>query len=299
MNQELKLAIGEIGISIRWEGSRIIGWPHPAYEKFITDTKPKISLDVLCQGLPRHSSRLLFDGKAEGNWRLYQNNSGYIIETFDTLTRKKNKVCFVSPDFRKCEVYVDPRLERFHTLRKIFRRHTSWSFPLLMQPLGQLLLVNVLADEGGFMAHGLGINDRGKGIAFLGGSGTGKSTLAGYWEGQEKVNILSDEHIIIRKKDGQFLLYGTPWPGMAMAASSESVALDHIFFIEHATENKILGQGSTGDLMPHLFLPFWDKERLNIVLEFCEDLFKTLKWKKLGFSKDKSVVEFVRRGQEA
>ena len=145
------------------------------------------------------------------------------------------------------------------------------------------------------MVHGLGISDRGKGIAFLGRSGTGKSTLAEFYKSKEGANILSDEHIVIRKKKKQFYLYGTPWPGMAMAASSESVPLNRIFFIEHASENKILGQGTIADLFPLLFLPFWDKIKMQATLQFCEELIKKVEYKKLGFVKDKSVIEFVRK----
>ena len=294
MSEELKFAIGGVGISIKWEGSRILNWPHPFFEKFLSNSRPQITLKVHCASLPRHSSQLVFEGKEEGNWRLYQNNSKYIIETFDTLTRKKNKVCLIEPDFSFGEVYVEPQSGLLHSLRKILSRCPSWSLVQLMQPLGKLLLVNVLAMGGGIMAHGLGINDRGKGIAFVGESGAGKSTLAGLWEDQEGVDILSDEHIIIRKKNGQFWLYGTPWPGGAMATSSRKVRLEKVFFIGHASENKILGPATPSNLFPLLFLPFWDEERLKSVLEFCEDLFKTLESKKLGFLKGKSVVEFIR-----
>lgn len=295
MSEELRFSIGGIGISIRWEGSRILDWPHPLYEKFISNIRPQITLNVHCADLPRHSSQLIFDGKEEGYWRLYQNNSKYIIETFDTMTHKTNKVCFIEPDFSSGDVYVDPQSDRLLPPRKIRSRYPSWSPVLLMQPIGQLLLVNVLAKGGGIMAHGLGINDRGKGIAFVGESGAGKSTLAGFWGGQERVDILSDEHIIIRKKKGQFWLYGTPWPGMAMAASSESVPLNHIFFIEHAAANKILAPGTISDLLPLLFLPFWDSERMGLILEFCEELLSKIECKKIGFIKDKSVIDFVRR----
>ena len=146
------------------------------------------------------------------------------------------------------------------------------------------------------MVHGLGISDRGKGIAFLGGTGTGKSTLAEFYRSEKGVNILSDEHIIIRKEKRQFYLYGTPWPGMAMATSSKKVRLEKIFFIGHSLENRISAQATLSGLFPLLFLPFWDKQGLNSVLGFCEDLLSTLECRKLGFVKDKSVVEFVRRG---
>lgn len=198
-------------------------------------------------------------------------------------------------DFSTGQVYVDPQSDRLHSPKNIDLAYPSWSLPLLMEPLGKLLLVNILASGGGIMAHGLGVNDHGKGIAFLGKSGAGKSTMAEFWRGQKGTDILSDEHILIRKKNGQFWLYGTPWPGMAAEASSKGVPLKQVFFIEHASENKILGQGHTGNLFPQLFLPFWDKERLNSVLKLCRDLNKAIDWKKLGFVKDKSVVKFVRK----
>lgn len=297
MAEILQFKIGGVGIAIKYEGARVINWPHPFYEKFLSNnTRPQITLNVHCTALPKHSSQLIFDSKKEGYWKLYRNGPKYVIETFDTLTRMKNKVCFLEPDFSYGEVYIDPQSDQMHYPKKIRSRRPSWSLPFLLQPLGQLLLVNFLAKGEGVMAHGLGINDRGRGIAFVGESGAGKSTMANLWGDQIRANILCDEHIIIKKEKGVFRLYGTPWPGMNMDVSSQSVPLKKLFFIEHFSENKILGRAAANSLIPLLFLPFWDKERLNSALEFCEGLFKTIKCKKLGFVKDKSVVEFVRKG---
>lgn len=325
--KELKLKIGGIGMSIKWEGSRIIDWPHPHYQSFISDGKADVNLRVHCDYLPEYSKdEMLFDGEVEGYWKLYRDNSKYVIEVYDTITHKKSKVCLMEPDFSSGDVYIDPELERLHQpssvaepfrVRKEIQRlkHNNvratfgvaqkqgrdkpcpyiWSLPWLMQPLVELLLVNLLAKKEGIMVHGLGINDRGTGIAFLGGSGTGKSTLSEFYKDEEGVNILSDEHIIIRRENGQFWLCGTPWPGMAMVASPESVPLNCIFFIEHGPANKIFGQGTMSDLLPLLFLPFWDKERVGLILEVCEKLLSKIDCKKLGFVKDRSVIDFIKR----
>ncbi|MCJ7580787.1 MAG: hypothetical protein MUP98_09680 [Candidatus Aminicenantes bacterium] len=295
MKEEIKLAIADIVISIQWEDSKILEWPHPLYEDFITDRDPQISLNITFMDLPEHSSQLLFEGKDEGYWRLFQNNQDYVIETYNSLSKKKNKVCFIDSNFREGQVYMDPQFKKSHDFKKKPEKLPSWSFPFFMQPLVELLLVNVLADEAGIMAHGLGIEDQGQGIAFMGQSGAGKSTMARLWEDVENVNILSDEHIIIRNIEGQFWLYGTPWPGMAAVASSKKVPLKKIYFIEHAPENRILDSAAPGNLMPLLYLPFWDKKRLSHVLSFCHNLFDSIEWSKLGFVKDRSVVEFIRK----
>jgi hypothetical protein len=295
MRQEIKLKIGGVGISINWKGSRVLNWPHPCYRDFISDGKVKVNLRVYCDKLPAYpEDELIFDGEA-GYWKLYRKNSGYLIRTYDTLTHKQNKVCFMKGDFSSGAVYVDSQADIKHYPRKFHSKLPQWSFPLLMQPLGQLLIVNVLSKDLGIMVHGLGINDRGQGIAFLGASGTGKSTLANFYKHQQGVNILSDEHLIIRKENRKFFLYGTPWPGMAVAASSQRVPLEKLFFIQHFSENKILSQATMNDLLPLLFLPFWDKQRIKSMLEFCEDLLNTIESMKLGFVKNKSVIEFVRK----
>jgi hypothetical protein len=290
---ELKLKIAGIGISIKWEGSRLIDRSHPHYKDFIWNGKVDVNLRIRCGNLPKFpSGKMLFDGRKEGNWRLYQNNSKYIIETYDTLTHKKNRVCFLDPDFHYGDVYIDPESER--SRRPRIKKGPFFSLPWLMQPLLELLLVNLLAKQEGIMVHGLGINDKKTGMAFVGESGAGKSTLAEFWKSEEAVNILSDEHIIIRKEKDQFWLYGTPWPGMAMATSSKKARLEKIFFIEHSLENKILGQVTASALFPLLFLPFWDKIQIGIILRFCEDLLKRIDCKKLGFVRDTTVIDFVR-----
>jgi len=53
MDRELKLQIGGIGISIKWDGSEIINWPHPHYRDFIYEGKTEVNLRVHCGNLPR------------------------------------------------------------------------------------------------------------------------------------------------------------------------------------------------------------------------------------------------------
>jgi serine kinase of HPr protein (carbohydrate metabolism regulator) len=50
-----------------------------------------------------------------------------------------------------------------------------------------------------------GVIDDGKGIAFLGVSGAGKSALANLWKSHPEVAILSDDRVIIRKEKEKFL----------------------------------------------------------------------------------------------
>ncbi len=131
-------------------------------------------------------------------------------------------ISLVNDDFDQAEVYVDPGSSG---------SPPPWSLPRLMNPLGQWLLINRLAETGGVMVHALGIDDGGQGRVFVGRSGSGKSTLARFWRRRKGVRILSDEHLILRRLGRRFYAYGTPWPGMAARVSQDPVEVQQIFLL--------------------------------------------------------------------
>jgi hypothetical protein len=80
----------------------------------------------------------------------------------------------------------------------------------------------------------------GAGYAFLGRSGTGKSTHTGLWikhlEGAKIVN--GDKPILEYTKDG-FVAYGTPWMGKEGLGENTSIVLKGLCFLEQAKENSV------------------------------------------------------------
>ena len=252
-------------------------------------------MDVTCTDLPLHTSDLLFDGKNEGHWKLYKSESGYVFETFHTLTGEKNKVCFLSLHFDRAKVFVIPTRSSRYSPKALFGSKPAWYFSQLMQPLAQIMLMNLMAGEEGIMVHALGVNDNGEGRLFLGSSGKGKSTMASFWKEKEGVCVLSDEHIILRRELGRYWMYGTPWPGMANLISPDRVPLTDVYFIEHASKNVFLKSATVAEIFPLLFLPLWDGDRMIHIFNQCEQLSQAFTWNKLGFVKNESVVDFVRQ----
>ena len=82
-------------------------------------------------------------------------------------------------------------------------------------PLDQLLLMYTLAQREGALLHAAGVDIQGQGFIFPGKSGAGKSTLSRQLVVQKELEVLSDDRIVIRKIDGVFQAFGTPWPGDA------------------------------------------------------------------------------------
>ncbi len=80
----------------------------------------------------------------------------------------------------------------------------------------------------------------GKGYAFLGRSGTGKSTHSRLWrENIPGSGLLNDDNPIIRLKDGSVRIYGSPWSGKTPCYKAESVPLAAVVRISQSPENRI------------------------------------------------------------
>ncbi len=286
----LRLSIGGVGLSLQWEEPREVNWPHPLYEPFLGEESETIRLDIHFKGGPKlNGQKLIFDG--DHHWKLYQQDSGYLFEAFDPSTRSRNMLSLIHPHFDRAEVYVD---------QEFSGSSPPWSLPRLMNPLGQWLLVNQLAESGGVMVHALGIDDGGQGSVFVGPSGSGKSTLARFWRRRKGVRILSDEHLIIRRLGKTFYAYGTPWPGMAARVSPGPVPIQQIFFIEHHPEHRLFSESGgmlASRLFSQLFLPRWNERIIESGVTVCQQLVQKVECQRLGFSKHPSVIDYLRQLQ--
>jgi hypothetical protein len=80
----------------------------------------------------------------------------------------------------------------------------------------------------------------GRGYAFLGKSGTGKSTHSRLWrENIPGSRLLNDDNPVIRIKDGEVRIYGSPWSGKTPCYKAASVPLGAVVRISQAPANSI------------------------------------------------------------
>lgn len=90
------------------------------------------------------------------------------------------------------------------------------------------------------LLHSAVLSIHGEGYAFLGRSGTGKSTHTGLWIKHLKdVHIVNGDKPILEYKDGAFIAYGTPWNGKEGLGENTSAQLKGLCFLEQAKENSI------------------------------------------------------------
>ncbi|MFO7709637.1 MAG: hypothetical protein R6V84_15830 [Desulfobacterales bacterium] len=180
-----------------------------------------------------------------------------------------------------------------HVARLFFgaRNHDPFLGPAL-----ELVMINRLARGDGVILHGCGISREGRGIVFAGESGAGKSTLSRLWAQKRGVEILSDDRVIVRRQNGLFCLYGTPWHGDAAFAAPGGVPLERIFFIRHGERNAVRPMARVfyvRELLKCSFPPLWDAAGMGFTLEFFDELTSAVPCAELAFVPDSSALDFI------
>ena len=257
--------------------------------------KPRIVIKVeIVDKLPQvHKAKTVFtayhfqDGSE--NWRLLKKDNIYV---YKCPLKDKEQLMLVNRTFDRVTAYL------------LLKRNKCWEWkvPDIIYDFLQVLLINYFAQKKrGIFTHAVGIKDLdGKGLLFAGKSDCGKSTTARFWHKHSRAMVLNDDRIIVRKFNGEFFIYGSPWCGDFddyHTSYIESAPLGKLFFIHHALKNnarRIYKKEAFHILYPAIFPTFWDKGCLENIVFFCQDLIKSIPCYSFGFVKDRRMIGFVR-----
>ncbi len=261
--------------------------------RFVVGDRPadvEVHVSTLADDAPS-SGRLVFDSGSL--WRLYRDADAYDVEFRSSLSGEAPyKVARVPADLGAAPAQV--------TLRTRVTEFRN-SYPLQF-PLDELLVNAILTQQGGIELHSCGLVDRnGEGYLFAGNSGGGKTTTARLWQDDAK-EILSDDRIILRRENGAWWMYGTPWHGEAEICSASRAPLRRIFILDKATHNELrpLSKAAAiARLFSCTFPPFHDADGMSAVLGTLANVVRDVPVASLSFVKDHSAVEFVRGAFEA
>ena len=286
---ELKLKIARIVLSITSPDKSIEFKVNDNYLPFIAEGQPDAVLQVHYGSLPKFKleEKIFNSGTI---WSLHRSKGKYVIKIH-------SRMAVLNSDFRSGNIYIEPSSPS-----------AVLSYPL-DYPMDEVLMINRLSRGLGIMMHACGVSHNGRGIIFAGTSGAGKSTVADIWKtrisrlkshSMEQSNntiLLSDDRIIIRKIDGHFFVFGTPWHGDSKVCSPEEAPLDKIFFLQQARENKVKKIDvikAVSRLIVCSFPPFWDKKGMEFTLNYCAELAQRIPCYELDFVPDKRVLDLVR-----
>jgi len=124
------------------------------------------------------------------------------------------------------------------------------------------------------MIHASVVNHEGSGIAFLGKSGTGKSTHSRLWQTHiPNTVLLNDDNPAIRITAAGIFIYGTPWSGKTPCYKNERLPLKAFVRLQQAPANTFtLQPGLKGFIavLPSCTAIRWNKDLfsgMNTILE--------------------------------
>ncbi len=97
-----------------------------------------------------------------------------------------------------------------------------------------------IVEFDGFLMHGVVIETKGQGIAFLAKSGVGKTTHMRLWSSLlgDKLTVVNGDKPLIRIVEGNVFAYGTPWAGKENLHKNTKTELKKICFIKRSEFNE-------------------------------------------------------------
>lgn len=138
-----------------------------------------------------------------------------------------------------------------------------------------------LLSYNGMMLHASAVELDGYGYLFSAHCGVGKSTHTRLWQevfGQS-AQVFNDDKPALRRINGRWYAYGTPWCGKDGINQNKKVPLGGICFLKRAQNNKIrcLNAGeAVGRILSQTPHRFHSAQRLDVLLSLVDNLVREI-----------------------
>lgn len=215
-------------------------------------------------------------------WELWQDEAGHYI--FYNPLQPLLRQIIIAPDFNHGQLIGNFDLE-------------SNKIRPLSQDLEIVLFSNWLAKFGDVILHASGFSNDGKGYVFAGDAGVGKSTLAAQFLADPAFSILGEDQVILRLKNGQIWVYGTPWHINHQMCTSKGVPLERLYFLERYGINQIKPITSTDGikrLLQTAFIPYYRPDAVEAIFERFVLLSEKIPFMSLSYQLGEDVWNLIR-----
>ncbi|OFW61945.1 MAG: hypothetical protein A2133_07020 [Actinobacteria bacterium RBG_16_64_13] len=268
------LTVGNVDVRVHSDLA-LADFQDPPYLQFmrpraIQGSRPSaLDIEVLATACPANDSQVIFE--SGGAWKMQPDESGYRLSFRRDGSSRFHTIVCSNRETTRATIYVDQDLEPSQHVLEMPVNPVHY-------PLDQLLLMNHLATRGGVIAHAAGAVVEGSALVFPGVSGAGKSTLSRLLAGAGLGDsLLSDDRVVLQMATGEGVeesceVWGTPWPGDAGVARNGFAPLGALLFLVKADLNEVIPLTTAAAmrrLMPVVTCPWYDAERVSVVLDTC------------------------------
>jgi hypothetical protein len=292
--RQFKVGIAGVIIEFIAEGNLMLELPEYDHQFITGEGSPDLSLRVHYGPLPELKLEAR-SSDSDFKMDLYWSGGKYIISASSALYDSiPFRVVTIDADFRHGDLYVRPLpIPETPGSSTVIEDQPSICPTAL---LGKLLFILLLSRGLGVVIHGCGVIVDGEGLLFTGVSGAGKSTLANLWKKRENATVICDESVVIRRVDGRFWIYGTPWYSSARIASPLGAPLKRVLFIKHSPENcttPLKASEAATTLLAQSFSDYSEHSGVMYTVGLLSSLAEQVPCHELGFVPDESVLDYI------
>lgn len=156
----------------------------------------------------------------------------------------------------------------------------------------------MLNSKEALFLHASFIAWQGTGILFTAPSQTGKSTQADLWKTAEKARIINGDRAILRKKEGVWHAYGSPYAGSSEVFLNENYPIRTIVVLRQGDRNQIQ-QLSQREAFIWLYSEMvsrpWDEPYREREISLIENLVSSVPVYQFSCLPDSSAVDALKR----
>ncbi|KUY16978.1 hypothetical protein BAZ12_20000 [Elizabethkingia miricola] len=258
----------------------------PSFIDFITEepsgtVKIKVQLELNSLQENAGETKLLSDVSIVWGDRFrFEESSKNYITSVQSEEKSREWNMFSTKDFSQSTIYVLE--EELYTTSIL-----SW---LLMVAFGQAML-----KYNTVLFHASVIEKDGSGYAFLGKSGTGKSTHSRLWlKYISDTKLLNDDNPAVRiMEDESIMIYGTPWSGKTPCYRNVGVLLEGLVRLRQAPENqwkKVSGKEALLSVLPSCTAIRWNRNLFDQMLNSLEKIITSVNVGQLSCLPDQNAA---------
>ncbi len=153
----------------------------------------------------------------------------------------------------------------------IYMQNNDQFVPAILSWLVMVIFGQACLSHRTILIHASVIKCGQNAYAFLGKSGTGKSTHSKLWlDYIENTELVNDDNPALRIEDGQSYIYGTPWSGKTACYKNIKIRLQAFVRLKQASSNSFFLQNNSAAFMsvlPSCTALRWDQNLFMLMTE--------------------------------
>ena len=225
------------------------------------------------------------------SWSIFSRGDGFLISTAPPAAGKETIwTAEADRSFSSVRITCNRRLLMESGGKELLSH-------VMQYPLDQILMMHILARHSGVIFHAAGAIVEGRGLAFPGVSGAGKSTAARLMIEDRNIDVLSDDRVVVRRLQSGWFVYGTPWPGDACVAKNTRSPLEGLLFLTQGEDvdfRPLAPRETLEKIIPVASIPWYDRVSVEKMLALCNDLIGSVPAFEMTFSRGTDLGQAVR-----